>query len=320
MGEKLKYAVVGYDRSHNLGDEVQSIAAARLLPRVDSYIPRERMDEYKADGRTKLLCNGFFMFEPTHWPPAKGIEPLFLSLHISGQYGAPENMLNPLLKDYYNSFGPIGGRDKRTARLFQKLGVDAYFSACVTLTLENRFSPKERTDEILLVDPFYKYNSSDYRRYLEDRIIPQEQQHRVVCLTHRLQADHGMSPEQKIEAAQDLLDRYARASLVITSRIHVGLPCLGLGTPVLFVNAGYDRKHGTERFEGLMDFFNTIEADAIPLPNRKPWFKLFRFLKLHRLFPVTPLSIDFDNPPKNKTLHEPYAAAIRKRVSEWLTK
>ena len=36
--------VVGYPLSRNLGDEIQSIAAARLLPRVDQFIAREEMD------------------------------------------------------------------------------------------------------------------------------------------------------------------------------------------------------------------------------------------------------------------------------------
>jgi len=318
MEKEVKYAVVGYHRSHNLGDEVQSIAASQLLPRVDAYIPRERMDEFVVDGRTKLMCNGFFMVEPDHWPPAQGIEPLFISMHVSSRYGALEKMIDPALKDYYNSFGPIGCRDRRTATLFKEIGVDAYFSGCATLTLENPFGPEEKTDEIILVDPFYKYQNEDYRRYLAQSIIPREHRHRVVEITHALPLDHQVSPEEKIRRAKALLDRYAKASLVITSRIHAALPCLGLGTPVIFVNSGYNRKFGAERFSGLMDFFNTLDADQLPIPSRKPLFKVLRNLRFHRLFRVKPLSIDFNDPPANKQLHIPYADAIRKRVAEWV--
>ena len=37
-------------------------------------------------------------------------------------------------------------------------------------------------------------------------------------------------------AANALLDRYAGAAAVVTTRIHAALPCLALGTPVLLVH------------------------------------------------------------------------------------
>lgn len=317
MSERTEYAVIGYPNSINLGDEVQSIAAARLLPWVDHYLPRERLDEVTSAQKIKLLCNGFFMYEPAHWPPSEAIDPLFISMHLSSQYHA-EPMARKELRDYYAKHLPVGGRDKRTVRIFEENGHAAYFSACVTLTLENPFPPEERSGEILLVDPFYKYQSEDYRNYLENAIIPPQERHRVVHITHSLAPDHGMSEAEKIAKATELLDRYARASLVITSRIHCALPCTGMGTPVLFIANGYDRKHGFERFEGIIDFFNVVDPNHFPLSSRKPFFKLLRMLKLHRLFPVKPLPIDFKSPPANKELHLPYVAAIRKRVAEWL--
>jgi hypothetical protein len=139
-----------------------------------------------------------------------------------------------------------------------------------------------------------------------------------VELTHTLPKDHGFSEEEKIAKAKALLDRYARASLVITSRIHCALPCLGLGTPVLFIENGYDRKFGRERFGGILELFNVIDPNHFPLSSRKPFGKLLRFFRLHRLFPVKPLPIDFDHPPVNKEYHLKYAENIRRRVAEWI--
>lgn len=314
-----KYAVVGYPTTYNLGDEVQSIAAARLLPKVDMYLPREGLNKVDLNESIKLLCNGFFMDEPHNWPPAPAIDPLFISLHITGQKSADKIMLQPHLKAYYDRFAPIGCRDKRTLKLFQDLGVEAYFSACVTLTLENPFSEKDRTDEILLVDPFYKYQSEDYRNYLEEKIVPEKYHHQVHKITHTLPKDHTYTETEKIALAEKLLERYAKAKLVITSRIHSALPCLAIGTPVIFVTAGYDRKYGMERFDGLLPFFHTVGQDHFPLPSRKPLFKILRALRIHRLMKVPPLPINFDNPAPNKDLHKPYAAAIRKRVDTWLS-
>ena len=58
--------------------------------------------------------------------------------------------------------------------------------------------------------------------------------------------------------AKNLLDRYAKAKLVVTSRLHVALPCLGLRTPVIFINKDYDH----ERFPGLYELLNTLGKNS----------------------------------------------------------
>ena len=51
-----------------------------------------------------------------------------------------------------------------------------------------------------------------------------------------------------------MLRIYEQADLVLTSRIHCALPCLGMGTPVvLFANDA-----GDLRFPGLIDWLNTV--------------------------------------------------------------
>jgi hypothetical protein len=318
----VQYAVVGYPSSYNLGDEIQSIAAAKLLPRVDRYLPREGLDAYQsAEEHLRLLCNGFFLHEPQHWPPGAAIDPLFISFHVSTETGADQYLLRPELKQYYQKYAPIGCRDRGTARRFTDLGVEAYFSGCVTLTLQNPYTEAERTNEIVLADPFYKFQSEDYRRYLRKAIVPPEHRARVVEVTHALDKKRTYGEQEKVGMAENLLDRYAKASLVITSRIHVALPCLGLGTPVLFINMGYDRNSfDRERFDGLLELFHTIEADHFPLSSRKPLFKLARLLRLHRLRRVAPLNIDFEHPPANKSAHLALTKDIRTRVQQWVSK
>ena len=58
--------------------------------------------------------------------------------------------------------------------------------------------------------------------------------------------------------AQNLLKMYAKASLVITKRIHCSLPCLAMGTPVILITKKFDKK----RFKGLISFFNYIGKDV----------------------------------------------------------
>jgi hypothetical protein len=67
--------------------------------------------------------------------------------------------------------------------------------------------------------------------------------------------------EEKFAMAEDLLHKYAKAKLVITSRIHCALPCLAMGTPVIFIN-GFDSFVDSCRFDGILDLFNRIDINA----------------------------------------------------------
>jgi hypothetical protein len=67
--------------------------------------------------------------------------------------------------------------------------------------------------------------------------------------------------EEKFAMAEDLLNQYAKAKLVITSRIHCALPCLAMGTPVIFIN-GFDSFVDSCRFDGILELFNRIDINA----------------------------------------------------------
>ena len=43
--DQNKYGVLKYS-SVNIGDDIQSIAAMRYLPRIDEYIHRDRVDKF----------------------------------------------------------------------------------------------------------------------------------------------------------------------------------------------------------------------------------------------------------------------------------
>lgn len=71
--------------------------------------------------------------------------------------------------------------------------------------------------------------------------------------------------EELLGKAKDLVLRYAKAKMIITSGIHCALPAIGCETPVLFVTSK-ELKSLTDtpvggRLAGLSDFFNLIEYD-----------------------------------------------------------
>ena len=80
--------------------------------------------------------------------------------------------------------------------------------------------------------------------------------------------EYGHADEILMRIADETLKCYERYPLVVTSRIHCALPCLAMGTPVLFVYDRERRKNGRMtlsadpgRQEGLLNYFNTMSFD-----------------------------------------------------------
>ena len=63
---------------------------------------------------------------------------------------------------------------------------------------------------------------------------------------------------EKFAKADEILKLYSNAKYVITSRIHCALPCLAMGTPVVFIEKEYDSEFSNCRFGGIIELFNTI--------------------------------------------------------------
>jgi hypothetical protein len=293
----MNLGVVAYPGSINIGDEVQSVAAERLLPKVSKYIDREGMKNLTSNQKIKLICNGWFMEEPKNWPPSSSIKPLFISFHVTNSNGSHKKLINQKMVDYYKQHEPIGCRDLATKRMFESIGIKAYFSNCLTLTLENDFT--ERNNKILLVDPFRRNFTQGYRDFYGKKLVPEKYHDQVEIIEQRrynLNADR----RTRFKDASDLIDRYAQAKMVITSRIHCALPCLALGTPVYFVNSGYTTKASlNDRFEGLIELFNVIGPEHFPHSSNSIINYARRFLNIYKEKEIKPLNIDWENPAPN---------------------
>ncbi len=83
-------------------------------------------------------------------------------------------------------------------------------------------------------------------------------------VTHWLDIDmHHDTNEDMLRIAEKLVRKYASAKMVITSRIHAGLPCLGMGTPVIFIASEEVTSENSTfnvpgRLGGLLDFFRIL--------------------------------------------------------------
>lgn len=313
----MKLGVVSYPNSINIGDEIQSLATMDLLPKVDYFLDRESLNNPPTDEQVKLICNGWFMDNPKNWPPADNINPLFISFHVTRQNSSYKLIPNKNLINYYKKFEPIGCRDYGTLRYFQNIGVKAYYSGCLTLTMQNKFS--ERNDSIVLADPIRSNYTSEYRDHLVKQMVPKKYHDSVIYTFHH-NRDRERSVENRFQEAEKLIEIYSKAKIVITSRIHVALPCLALGTPVYFIDAGY---HSTlynlnDRFEGLIDYFNVIGEDFFPYSKKGIMNKAIRVFRLYKNSSIKPLPIDWENPEPNSIDFKPIAKQLKKTVLDFI--
>jgi hypothetical protein len=273
----MKFGLLSYGYSENIGDEIQSLAAAQFLPRVDTIVERDRLHWQADRGELFVILNGWFTRQRA-WPPPPNLRPLFVSFYAHRQ----ADLIRPEFSEYFKAHEPIGCRSPATAKAFMNIGVEAYFSGCLTLTL--RLPKRERDGTIYAVD---------VEADLFEALVPGRVRQRCIHLTHDFPAvcsgtarkwmwgahtfifrvlnklDHNrrLMPstryffdlrrhEYRMLLAKETLDRYLAAGLVITSRLHVAMPCLALGTPVILLKKGISKD---PRFEGLRDLVNYLD-------------------------------------------------------------
>lgn len=312
----MKHAIISYSTT-NVGDEIQSLAIKQMLDRVDFYIDREKLNTFRNQEKVKLILNGWYMDNPRNWPPSNDIEPLFISFHISHNANTNKVFLNPDNVAYFKKHEPIGCRDVQTKELLESKGIDAYFSGCATLTYENSFN--ERNNTIICADPLFNIYPYSYGKEIYKRLIPEKYHNEIEYVGHK-RYDVEKDVEGRFKDAEELIEKYSKAKLVITSRIHVALPCLALGTPVIFLDAGYSSKNMRNRFEGLLDNMTVVDDAHFPFSNYyNPFHMLARLLKLYK-FSSKPRVLDIDwNSPKVKSLDTiELANNIRKKVADFL--
>ena len=289
MSSRKKVGVVFYNKSINAGDDVQTVAMLELVQRVGGdieivLVDREHLNDESVRALDGLIVSGWFMTQPLNWPP-NNKNTLYVSFHVNSQNGTSEILQAKHAAKNYLPFTPIGCRDIRTLKGFESIGVEAYFSGCATLTIE----PTNRRlsdGKVLAIDPFYKVESDlEYQNWQLKKLLSPEDFARCTLISNDAQKPRSLSSEARLENAKAYLQQIQDSDFIITSRIHAALPAVALGTPVFFVDAGYDRneKH-RDRLEGLIHLFNVIDSSHFPLSSRKPWAKACRKLGMHKLF------------------------------------
>lgn len=238
---KISYSQV------NIGDYVQMEGLRQLYARMnipkDDIIEIERnlIGEYDGDEYVILPICGYFSFTPwLHlFPFPEKIIPIYIGFQCFD-----EDLIRKIAKEH-KKFEPFGCRDLLTMKLFKRYGADAYMSGCMSIAYPKREEPKEH--KVFLYDP------------LEELIpyIPKELMDRAETLPspHIEEFDKGYSKKNEVKAKELMDIRFKKlreeADLVITSRLHVALPCLAMGIPVVLSHICQDDCVYDSRFSGL---------------------------------------------------------------------
>lgn len=274
---KTTFALYSYT-TENVGDEIQSIAARYFLPRVDYLIDRDQLQASSPDSpdKVKLIMNAWYMHQPKNWPPRiSGLIPLLVSMYVDQKNPAVvKAFTSPKSIEFLKANGPVGARDMATLEFFESIGVPAYFSGCMTLTLQ-RDKSLPRQDYVLAVDVGPKV-ADEMRRRTRRPVIEVS-----------VYRSPFMSNEAKFALAEYYLYLYQSAQAVVTTRLHAMLPSLAFETPVLLIKE--KGKYEPKRYKGLVDLVRSADVEEFmndqtlfnldkPTPNSSEYMKLRRSL------------------------------------------
>ena len=269
----MKYGLLYYKDTDNIGDDIQSYAAARFLPRIDYMIDRENIESFVPEKKEYVytIMNAWYIHDKYNFNFSPYIYPLFISMFFKRflyedgiTYGIDylnENVICDLKK-----YSPVGARDIHTKKIFDRLGIDNYFSGCMTLTIE-KFSNVKKEDYIVVVglnNDEINYIKSKTNRPI--KIIRQDVKRGIF-------SDETWETRKK--RVEKILKTYQGAHMVITNKLHCSLPCLALETPVLLL---YDKSfsENKDRIGTYLGYLNYVDRNKFINSN-----------------------IDFENPKSN---------------------
>jgi hypothetical protein len=216
--------IVSYSYSHikhkknpgNLGDAIQSLSVIEFFKK--KQIPISGFVDRKCleEG---MFINGWQKY-PQESLPKYG---LFCSIHSDVEH----------LKNI-NKKQLIGCRDNWTQNNCQRIGLNSVVTGCVSINLPIiSKNNNQKTNQTLFIDSIHK-EKNQYTQSI----------------------NKYMSWENQLKLAKNRLNLISKASLVHTTRLHILIPCIAMGIPVILDNIPGKQEGWTEseRFSHIENF------------------------------------------------------------------
>lgn len=249
----MKYGYMNYrkhllanknDRPMNLGDPIQSFAVLELYKNLgipaEELVPLDRYDLADYGGEDVVaIVNGaenyeHFCYATRFLPVSDKVHPVFISLHLHRDLS--ENELNSLRNNQ-----PIGCRDEYTVKYLRSKGIDAFLTGCLTMLFPRR-SEDKKYEKVFIVDC-----PESVLAHIPNEIKENAEYLSQVIRLRSDSQDHRLTIEETEiynKKAREQLNRYRdEARLVITTRLHVAVPCAAMGIPVVLVRDTYDERY-----------------------------------------------------------------------------
>lgn len=189
---------------------------------------------------------------------------------------------------YLKKYEPIGCRDVYTLNNLRSNGIQSYLNTCMTLCFPKvRDSLNHSKKIIYCVDISEKLKS-----YIPKELLP-----RCKFVSHNFYTtEFDSTPEELCKKRyQEYIDN---AELVITDRLHAGLPCAAAGIPVIFAKDKYSwRFTGIDRFLNIYDEnqfeninwnpdpydFEDLKEKVLEISSSRVWESYNKYKKLYDL-------------------------------------
>lgn len=298
----MKYGLYYYKNTIVLGDDFWAYAQSRFYPHIDYLIDNTSIYKFKSDSNEDVATIISAFVEPynhewTFLPPAN-IKPLFIGSYFRSTMWEFIND-NKIVQDYLKYNQPIGVRSKSNLEKLRGLGIDSYFSGCITLTIPP--FEKEDGNYICCVDvPDHVVD------YIQSKI---GNAYEIKKLSHEIwnwpqdnqEEFRNKTIEQRFQLVEEYLHIYANAHCVITTKLHCALPCLTQNTPVLFVYP--------ENGLGIVDINERV----------KDFFDLL-YVNTFEEFEKNAVDYDFINPPENKENWKIYKDEVEQVITQFINK
>lgn len=297
MKKGLLAVTTGCTGGVNIGDYIQALAAKQFLGEEDLFLEREtELSSYNGED-VVMIMNGWYMNHPENFPPSDKIHPLWVALHIN-KNGLPDFLKEESLAYFkkYQPIGcrdtnsvrllrekgidayfsgcltlTLGQKYKSSKKSGKVFIVEPY-SNCSLRSLRKIAIVKLITYAIAhqrdintvmkktKVHGWRNFLGTAYYLLQYSKVFDYSM---LVDAEYVNQYNHDIEKKYKTHAellgyAEELVKNYSEADCVITTRIHCALPCIGLETPVIFVEDQYADSQSTDRFGGLIELFNTI--------------------------------------------------------------
>ena len=297
----MKYGLLVNENNRNIGDDIQSYAAANFLPRVDVIVDREKLDMFSYKNKNEpvaIIMAAWFMWRKFNWPPSDQLFPLLIGYHhyerrldpLANVYAIPvfREHYDGIGGEWLKSYGPVGCRDLFTCEVFSSKKIPNYFSGCITLTLPKQKYTKNRGEYICCVD-LNKDVENKIRSFVGNSC-------EIINETHSTENIKGVSWEERALRVEKYLTLYQNAKYVVTRRLHVALPCLAMEVPVM-----------------------CIQSKSMNDPNRfEPYKKWLHFCNNNDFLKNGYKNFDFINGTPNKPDYRSTRDSLIKRIKSFI--